>query len=52
MKFDILYNIGDQIKIGWVVYKIKGIHLYITGTGEIKKYRIYVGNNKFITVKL
>ena len=35
---------------GVVEHGIKGIHIYVTMTGEVNKIRLHVGNSKFITI--
>ena len=50
MTIHIPYEIGEIVKNGGVEHEIKGIHIYVTMTGEVNKIRLHVGNSKFITI--
>lgn len=51
MTVNIPYEIGDTIVVGGVPRVIRGIHIYVTGNGKVVRWRFYVGDNKFVSLK-
>jgi hypothetical protein len=50
MTIEIPFEIGDTIVVDGVEETIKGVHVYIGNDGRIRKWRLYIGHMRFITI--
>lgn len=51
VKVEVPYKIGDQVRVNGKTETIRGIHIYVTQTSEVSKWRFHIGGGKFVTIE-
>lgn len=50
MTLDVPYEIGDPIIVDGKIEYVRGLHIFVTVDGKIKKYRIHIGGGRFVSI--
>lgn len=51
MKIEVPYHIGEEVQVNGEKEIIRGIHIYVTQSSEVAKWRFHVGGGRFVSVE-